>query len=98
MSINDTSINDKNCSDCFYSSPSLNGDLVLCSYMDDVFNRDGGPTESERDNETARYFVDLTNFQGDVFKAYVETDAGNELKICVSNDSSCNKFIKGESV
>jgi hypothetical protein len=83
------------CEDCFYSAKSLNEDLVVCTYMDDVFNVDGGPSSSEKANETAKYFVELTNFSGDVYEAFAD-DGSDEpkLKMCVTKDSWCGKFAK----
>ena len=83
------------CEDCFYSTPSLNEELVVCTYMDDIFNTDGGPGKSEKANETAKYFVDLTNFSGDVFEAYA--DVGEDepvLRMSVNRDAWCGKFAK----
>jgi len=82
------------CKDCYYSSESLNEELVVCSYMDDIFNKEGNEFLSKQETETAKYFVDLTNFSGDVFKAYAPTTNSEEpeLKICVNIDSWCGKF------
>ena len=87
---------EKRCEDCFYSQVSLNKDLVVCTYMDDIFNSDGGPLVSQRETETAKYFVELTNFSGDVFQAYAEVNGEDEpqLRISVNKDSHCGKFAQ----
>jgi len=82
----------KTCETCYYSLPSMNEELVMCTYMDDLIVNEEANLSNDKDLQTIRYFTDISNFSGDAFQAYVETKDGPKLKLCVEKSASCGKW------
>ena len=78
---------DKKCEDCRYSQPSLNDELVYCSYIGDTIGIGD-------DMRKAEHVVDTINFSGVVYSAFVEMFEGAdpEERPCVQKGSKCRKF------
>jgi len=83
---------ERRCELCYYSKPSMNGDLVMCSYMDDIMHF-GKILDSKEEWRTARYFSEFTNFSGNAYEAYVDFGDEKLLKICVGKNDLCGKFV-----
>jgi hypothetical protein len=77
------------CKNCYYSAPAYDEGLVVCRYLDDIIELNG-TNMTKRGLTNAKSFVDSTNFSGDVF---VAKDMDNELRICVSKNAKCGKFV-----
>ena len=85
------------CEYCYYARPCMQDDLVVCDYLDDIIKNKEATFLTKEDEKVVKYFVDLTNFQGDVFKAYRVPTKENEdptLAICVVKTGHCGKFQK----
>lgn len=86
---------ERKCGNCYYSQPSLNKELVVCSYMNDIIKSESKDLENQADLRTIKYFTSLSNFSGDAFLAYSGEKDENDAyvkKLCVAKDSRCGKF------
>ena len=87
---------ERECSTCYYSKPSLNKDLVVCTYMNDILSH-GDILDSSEEWKSARYFARLTNFSGDAFEAYADEKGEKVLKLCVEKSAKCGKWVQARS-
>ncbi len=81
---------EKKCVDCYYSKPSKNYKLVVCTYMDDILSN-GNILDTGTEWSSARYFAKLTNLKSNVYEAY---DMDNVLRVCVEKSGKCGKWVE----